>query len=130
METEIPVIYYNELDQHVVNKKYTRVLSQLQQGDFAGAEVKKMTNSNYYRARLDDKDRLLFTWVEYQGHKHLLLLELIANHEYQKSRFLRGGLLPDESQWQTVNNDTNGTTAKLIYLNEKNSHIHALNKFI
>jgi hypothetical protein len=40
MINEIPVIYYNELSEHVVNKKYARVLSQLQQGDFAGAEVK------------------------------------------------------------------------------------------
>jgi len=130
MKTEIPVIYYNELNEHLVNKKYARVLNQLQQGDFAGAEVKKMAGSNYYRARLDEKDRLLFTWVSYQGQKHLLLLELIANHEYQKSRFLRGGLLPDESQWQAITNDNNEAPASLTYLNARDRRIHALNKFI
>jgi UvrD-like helicase family protein len=130
MKTEIAVIYYNELNEHLINKKYARVLHQLQQGDFAGAEVKKMANSIYYRARLDDKDRLLFTWVEYHGLRHLLLLELITNHEYQKSRFLRGGLLPDESQWQPLKNDTSETVTKLTYLNEKDKRIHALNKFL
>ncbi len=130
MKTEIPIIYYNELNEHLINKKYARVLLQLQQGDFAGAEVKKMVNSVFYRAKLDEKDRLLFTWVEYNGQKQLLLLELIANHEYQKSRFLRGGLLPDESQWQPLKNDADETAAKLTYLNEKDKRIHALNKFI
>jgi hypothetical protein len=130
MKIEIPIIYYNELDQSLVNKKYARVVSQLQQGDFAGAEVKKMVNSMFYRARLDDKDRLLFTWVVYMGQKHLLLLELITNHEYQKSRFLRGRLIPDESQWQKINNDNIEANLKISYLNEKNPRIHALNKFI
>jgi UvrD/REP helicase N-terminal domain len=68
--------------------------------------------------------------VEYQGQKQLLLLELIANHEYHKSRFLRGGLLPDESQLQTLNSEPAECAVKLTYLNEKNRSIHALNKFI
>ena len=130
MENEVPIIFYNELDQTHLNKKYERVLKQLQNGDFTGAEVKKMVNSKFYRARLDNKDRLLFTWVAYKGKKHLLLLELITNHEYQKSRFLRGGIIPDEGQWMPLTNASNETPVTITYLNDKDKRIHALNKFI
>ncbi len=130
MKSNIPVIFYNELNSHTFGKKYNRVISQLQQGDFASAEVKKLVNSPYYRARLDDKDRLLFTWVEYNGSKHLLLLEVITNHEYQKSRFLRSGVLPDESQWVEGKETLNDHVTKLSYLNPGDINIHALNKFI
>lgn len=130
MNAQIPIIYYNQLDENAVNKKYARVINQLAAGDFAGAEVKKMVNSSFYRARLDEKDRLLFTWANYQGKKRLLLLELITNHEYSKSRFLRGGVIPDESHWQPLLANDPTTPTELVYLNKSDRKVYALNKFI
>ena len=85
------VLYHNDLDIRSVEKTFPKTLSQLRNGDFKSADVRKMTGSNYYRARLDIRDRLLFNFVTYRQQKYLLLLEVIKDHNYARSRFLRGG---------------------------------------
>jgi hypothetical protein len=128
-----PTLYYNQLDSKCVQKNYDKVLKQLTAGDFKSADVRKMTNAGFYRARLNIKDRLLFTFVSFNHKKYLLLLEVIENHEYAKSRFLRGGLLPDENSLQPVGRPEEVPQADikhLNYINESGNSIHVLNKFI
>ncbi len=60
------ILFYNELDYKSVEKSFDKVLQQLSNGDFKSADVRKMINTGYYRARLDIKDRLLFTFASYQ----------------------------------------------------------------
>ena len=72
---------------------YQKICDFLARGDFAAAQVKKLIsheNSHYYRAKLDDTNRLLFKLIQYQEEVCILLLEIIENHAYDKSRFLRG----------------------------------------
>ncbi len=69
---------------------FDKVTAALRAGDFRAADVKKMADTPYYRARLNDTDRLLFRFASYDGQTCLLLLELIRNHAYEKSKFLRG----------------------------------------
>ena len=129
----LPILYYDQLDGKNVQKNYDKVLKQLVAGDFKSADVRKMTNTGYYRARLNIKDRLLFTFASYQQKKYLLLLELIPHHDYAKSRFLRGAQLPDEEAMQPLMRmeDVKPEEIKpLNYINDKSSHIHVLNKFI
>ena len=90
----LPILYYNQLDSKSVQKNFDKVLQQLSVGDFKSADVRKMSNTGYFRARLNIKDRLLFTIVAVNQKKHLLLLEVIQHHDYAKSRFLRGALDP------------------------------------
>ena len=90
------ILYHNDLDIKSVEKSFGKTLQQLQKGDFNSADVRKMGDTGYYRARLDIRDRLLFNIVNYQGQKHLLLLEVIKDHNYAHSRFLRGAILPDD----------------------------------
>ncbi len=70
-----------DLDTRHVTQKYERVLAQLRQGDFRSAEVKKLRGADLYRARLDDKARLLFKLGEHAGRRVLLVLEVVRNHE-------------------------------------------------
>jgi len=127
------ILYHNELDIKSVEKSFPKTLHQLQNGDFKSADVRKMGDTNYYRARLDIRDRLLFSLVVCKGRKHLLLLEIIKDHNYAHSRFLRGALLPEDDKLIAVpdpEKELNGHAPELSYLNAGNRAIHLLNKFI
>lgn len=129
----LSILYYNQLDSKSVQKNYDKVLAQLGKGDFKSADVRKMTNNGYYRAKLNIKDRLLFTLASFNEKKYLVLLEVIAHHDYAKSRFLRGALLPDEDDMlsiSSVDDLKNGDIKKMNYINEGGKNIYVLNKFI
>jgi hypothetical protein len=129
----LPILFYNQLDSKSVQKNFDKVLQQLSKGDFKSADVRKMTNAGYYRARLNIKDRLLFTFASYNQKKYLLLLEVIQHHDYAKSRFLRGAQLPDEEAMQPLLHAEDVQPAEikqLNYINETGQNIHVLNKFI
>lgn len=129
----LPILYYNQLDSKSVEKNFDKVLAQLSRGDFKSADVRKMTNNGYYRAKLNIKDRLLFTLASYNEKKYLVLLEVITHHDYAKSRFLRGALLPGEDDMLLIKDVSelhNGDIKKLNYINESGKGIHVLNKFI
>lgn len=130
----LPILFYNQLDSKSVKKNFDKVLQQLSSGDFKSADVRKMTNSGYYRARLNIKDRLLFTFAFYNQKKYVLLLEVILNHDYTNSRFLRGAQLPGEEAMVPLLHPDDIPPAELkqfSYINEKNGHpVHLLNKFI
>ena len=120
------ILYHNELDIKSVEKSFPKTLHQLQNGDFKSADVRKMGDTNYYRARLDIRDRLLFSLVVCKGRKHLLLLEVIKDHNYAHSRFLRGALLPEDDKLVAVpdpEKEVNGHTPELSYLNAGNRSI-------
>jgi len=127
------ILYHNELDIKSVEKTFAKTLRQLKEGDFKSADVRKMGDTGYYRARLDLKDRLLFSLVRHNGQKYLLLLEVIKEHNYAGSRFLRGALLPGEDRLIAITDlekSINGHTPELTFLHPANRAIHLLNKFI
>ena len=129
----LPILYYNQLDSKSVQKNFDKVLQQLSNGDFKSADVKKMLNTRYYRAKLNIKDRLLFALATYNDKKYLLLLEVIEHHDYAKSRFLRGAQLPEEKDLLDVKSPEEIPATdikKLSYVNERDKSIHLLNKFI
>jgi hypothetical protein len=126
------ILYHSDLNISSVEKTFSKTLKQLQSGDFKSADVRKMQNSGYYRARLDIRDRLLFNFVTYEDKKYILLLEIIKEHNYAHSRFLRGASI-DESRFvpvESVEKETNDKVVKLSYLNKNSKVIHTLNKFI
>lgn len=128
-----PILFYNQLDSKSVQKNFDKVLLQLSKGDFKSADVRKMNNVGFYRARLNIKDRLLFTFVSYNQKKYMLLLEVIQNHDYAKSRFLRGAQQPPEEDLQPLNRPEDipqNEIKHLSYINESGHSIHVLNKFI
>jgi hypothetical protein len=88
---------YENLDARGLKAKVTKVREAIERDDFRSPDVKKLTGSGYYRARLDDSARLLLSFVEFRGHKACLALEVIPNHAYEKSRFLRGARVEEAS---------------------------------
>jgi hypothetical protein len=67
-----------------------RAIEALQTGDFRAADARKLRQAGLYGARLDDTNRLLFKFGEHDGRKVLLVLEVVRNHAYDRSRFLNG----------------------------------------
>ncbi|MDZ7900134.1 MAG: hypothetical protein U5N85_19190 [Arcicella sp.] len=126
------ILQYSEFDLATVKKKFGKTLEYLQTGNFKSAEVKKMPNAGFFRAKLDRENRLLFKFVSYQGQKYLLLLELILNHDYEKSRFLKGAEI-DENKLIDLLGDANLSSEifePLRYVNPKKASVYFLDKFI
>jgi len=123
---------YNDINPGKVRKQFDKTLEQLSRGDFASAEVKKMTGTGYYRAKLDYENRLLFKFARYNSQSCLLILEIILNHEYDKSRFLRGSEV-NESKAIPVKNQQEipaGDFLSLTYVNSHYRHFHLLDKVL
>ena len=91
------ILEYNDLDTSRVRRQYEKLIGFLENDDFQSAEVKKLAEHDLYRAKLDDSNRLLFRIVNYGGIRYALALEVVLNHAYDKSKFLRGVRI-DESK--------------------------------
>jgi superfamily I DNA/RNA helicase/Txe/YoeB family toxin of Txe-Axe toxin-antitoxin module len=126
------ILYYNDLDDSKVKKTFAKVVEQLKDGNFRGAEVKKMANTGYYRARLDDENRLLFKFARHEGRSYLLLLEVILHHRYEDSRFLKGAAI-DEAKITALDKPEqveDQDFARLPYVNPRSRKFNLLDKAI
>ncbi|MEO9102490.1 MAG: AAA family ATPase [Burkholderiaceae bacterium] len=88
---------YQDLDLRRVKQPFAKVRAAIEAGDFKSADVKKLHVGNYYRARLDRSNRLLLQFARHGDETVCLALEVIENHAYDRSRFLRGAPV-DESK--------------------------------
>jgi hypothetical protein len=84
------IITYRDLRPGRFAKPLERLRAALARGDFAAAGLKKLVPTPYWRAKLGDEARLLMQFVPYENETVCLFLEVIADHAYEKSRFLRG----------------------------------------
>ena len=84
------ILTYQDLGSHRLQKAIGRVRSAIATGDFRAAALKKLAPTPYWQAKLDDKSRLLLQFIHHGGETVCLFLEIIDNHAYDKSRFLRG----------------------------------------
>ncbi len=84
------ILTYRDLRPGRFTKALDRLRSAISRGDFASAGIKKLSPTNYWRAKLSDEARLLLTFLRHDGETFCLFLEVIADHAYEKSRFLRG----------------------------------------
>jgi hypothetical protein len=126
------IFIYNDINPGKARKQFDRTIEQLSRGDFASAEVKKMAGNGYYRAKLDYENRLLFKFALHNNQTCLLALEVIFNHEYSKSRFLRGSEV-DESKLIPVKNQQEipqDEFLPLMYVNRRSRHFHLLDKVL
>ena len=62
-------------------------------GDYAETDLEKLQGHDVYSFRLNKRQRLLFTLIKVDGKDYLLWLDYLPTHDYQKSRFLRSGVL-------------------------------------
>ena len=84
------IITYRDLRPGRFTKPLERLRAGLGRDDFAAAGLKKLAPTPYWRAKLSDEARLLMQFVPYNGETVCLFLEVIPDHAYEKSRFLRG----------------------------------------
>ena len=95
------LLLYKGLDLRRVKPAFEKIKAAIEADDFRSADVKKLNAGPYYRARLDYANRLLlqFARVEQrgdgQGETVCLALEVIENHAYERSRFLRGAVVDE-----------------------------------
>jgi len=125
------ILEYYRLDKSKVKRQYEKVIGYLEKDDFRSAEVKKLIPYDLYRAKLDDSNRLIFKIMSYNGHRYAVILEVVLNHAYEKSRFLRGARV-DEYQLPFVTQKelTENTFAALSYVNPSTRHFHFLDKIL
>lgn len=128
----IDVLVLNDIEPGKYRKHYNQTIAELANGEFTQAEVKKMAGTPFYRAKLDYSNRLLFRFCRYNNKTYLLILEIILNHEYEKSRFLRGTaivenkLIPLKNLAELPAEDY----LALPYLNNHLPHFHVLDKVL
>ncbi|MFA5663313.1 UvrD-helicase domain-containing protein [Castellaniella sp.] len=125
------ILEYIDLDTRGVGKAYRKVCQAIGAGDFQAAQVKKLSGINrgkFYRARLDAADRLLFSLLRHGDEVCALMLEVIRNHDYDSSRFLRGARV-DEAKIPDFDPQSASTDAEpLRYLHPTRSVMHVLDK--
>ena len=123
------VLTYHRLDTSRI-PNFAKVKSHLEAGDFRSAQTRKV-GDNLFRARLDGSNRLLFSFARYRGQGVVLILEFIANHAYDKSRFLAGGATVDDNRLPEIGGDdvTAGAT-DLAYVNPRRASFNLLDKVI
>lgn len=127
------ILEYTGINVSRCTAQYKRVVAAIERDDFATAEVKKLVNlrhGKFYRAKLDDANRLLFAIVRHGNETYALLLEVIENHDYAKSRFLRGAEI-DEDKLPIVGLPQATVEADPVrYVHPERREIHFLDKMI
>lgn len=122
------VLLYDALDPARI-PGFEKTRRALEAGDFRSADVKKI-GDNLYRARLDRSDRLLFSLYRHDGQSCILVLEHIAQHAYDRSRFLRRGVRVDEEKLPVIAEPTAAEAEPLAYLNPQATTFHVLDKVL
>jgi hypothetical protein len=93
------LLLYKDLDLRRVKPAFEKLRAAIEADDFRSADVKKLNAGPYYRAKLDDANRLLLQFARVsEGQstaKVCLALEVIENHAYDRSRFLRGAVVDE-----------------------------------
>ncbi len=125
------ILEYIGLDTSRVAKTYRKVVDAIAAEDFKAAQVKKLSNlshGKFYRARLDDANRLLFSLVRHGDEVCALMLEVIANHDYDKSRFLRGAAIDEAKIPDCDAAEARREAQPLRYLHPERLSVHLLDK--
>lgn len=83
------------INPELLEEEYPSILEQLKAGEFQSLhlDLKKSAHHRIYSIRLNDSDRLLFTTITSHSKAYLLFLEIVYNHDYQKAKFLKNGVL-------------------------------------
>lgn len=125
------ILVYDKLNVGRLGAQIEKVYRCLADGDFQTADVKKMSNG-YYRAKLDDTNRLLFKIARYGQETYILILEVIHNHAYEKSKFIRGFKLDERKLMglQSVREIPETDIEAINYINPHKKSFHLLDKIL
>lgn len=128
------LLTHHHLDIHRVKAQFAKVKQAVERDDFRSPSLKKLSPTPYWRFKLDQTHRLLVQFAHHGDEKVCLALEVILNHDYAGSRFLRGASL----QWDQIDVDDASTLEfaldtdvhALRYLHPQRNDIHVLDKVL
>jgi hypothetical protein len=128
------ILIYKDLDLRRHKAAVDRLCKAIAAEDWRAASIKKLSPGTYWRAKLGDADRMLLQFVRAGQETVCLLLELIANHAYDKSRFLRGAAV-DEAKIEQLSiadqqaiDQASATLAPLRWIGPHSTHFELLDK--
>lgn len=127
------ILEYVGLDTSRVKAQYQKVCEAIARDDFRQANVKKLANAShgkFYRAKLDYSNRLLFSLVRHGDITYALMLEVIEQHAYEKSRFLRGAAIDDEKIPDLDAQSAAAEADPVRYIHPGRREVHLLDKVI
>ncbi len=124
----VDVLLYRGLDPARI-PNFAKMKGYLEAGDFRSADARKV-GPNLFRARLDRANRLLFSFARCGGRTYVLVLEFIANHAYDRSRFLAGGARIDEAKLPELPGEAPRQAQELAYVNPQRRSFNLLDKVI
>jgi len=133
IENEMKILEYTGLDTSRHKAAYKKTMDAIARDDFRTADVKKLshvTHGRFYRAKLDYSNRLLFSIVSHGGEVYALMLEIIENHAYDKSRFLRGAEVDDDKLQAVEALQVAKDAEPVRYVHSGRREIHLLDKII
>ena len=125
------ILEFADLDTSRVKPAYRKVVAAIANGDFRAAQVRKLAGAGHaklYRARLNDADRLIFCLLRHNDDICALMLEVIINHDYEKSRFLRGAVIDEDKIVDCDAAEAEKEAQPLRYLNAERTIVHLLDK--
>ncbi|HVC00876.1 MAG TPA: ankyrin repeat domain-containing protein [Steroidobacteraceae bacterium] len=125
------ILEYSDLDTAALTAQYRKVAEAIAGEDFRAADVKKLdhvTHGKFYRAKLNAADRLLFALVRHSGETCALMLEVIRNHDYRSSRFLRGAHIDDAKIPDADLPIARSDAQPVRYLHPQRCRVHFLDK--
>lgn len=122
------VLLHADLNLNRFQAKFNKVRQAIERDDFKSANLKKLSPTPYYRAKLDDASRLLVRFVRHGDRTVCLALEVIAHHAYEKSRFLRGARLDETQIVEATPAQVEGEAEPLRYLHPERPEFHLLDK--
>lgn len=129
------LLIHHHLDTHRVRQQFAKLQQAVARDDFKSPNLKKLQPTPYWRFKLDQTNRLLVQFARHGDETVCLALEVIHNHDYANSRFLRGATL----QWDQLDLDDAPTPSPadltehapaLRYLHPQRSEIHVLDKVL
>ncbi|KEY58796.1 UvrD-helicase domain-containing protein [Serratia sp. DD3] len=108
---------------------YDKFVQAITADNFTQADVRKI-DTNLYRARLNIRDRLLFSFYRYNHETVCLVLEYLPNHAYHTSRFIRQQVVIDEERLQPVLNPDEVQPEPMAYINVTPGRFYRLDKML
>lgn len=110
---------------------FEKVRAAVERDDFRSPDLKKLTGHDFFRFKLDDASRLLARFVRHGDERVCLALEIIEQHAYDRSRFLRGARVDETALVDDAGalDDAIAAAAKPVkYLHPGRAEFHVLNE--
>ena len=129
------LLTHHQLDTQRVRAQFAKLQQAVARDDFKSPNLKKLSPTPYWRFKLDQTNRLLVQFARHGGDTVCLALEVIHNHDYANSRFLRGASL----NWDQLDLDdapapgpdeVNAQAPALRYVHPQRGEIHVLDKVL